>query len=319
MSGTAMMAAIDRYLDYLRRVRGLSEATVVAYRGDLRACAVFSARAGITSPGSLDLATVRRWVRSMGDEGRAATTVNRRLSALKGFLAFLERDGAVEGNVATLVRSLRTPSRLPEALFEEQIERLLAVPGEEFADLRTRTLLELLYSTGCRISELCGADVDELVFSRRALLVHGKGRKDRYVFLGTSALRTLREYLPRRHEYLVARGLTEEKALLVNLRGGRLTPRGAADLIGKRIADAGFERYISPHGFRHSFATHLLNHGADIRVVQEMLGHSKLSTTQVYTHVGVERLRRVYRDAHPHARREDGSVPPEGDTNDVRN
>ncbi|MFP4152181.1 MAG: tyrosine recombinase [Alkalispirochaeta sp.] len=294
---------VTRYIAYLREVRALAEASIKAYENDLRSFTEFAVTRGVESANEVDAATVRRWLRTLTEQGLAATSVNRRLSAIKGFFAFLEELGSHSHNPAAAVRSVRTPRRLPETMFEREMEQLLDFPADDFASLRTRVLLELLYSTGARISELCNANVDDLNIRKRALLVHGKGKKDRYVFLGASAFHHLRAYLPYRHEYLMRRGAVEQKALLVNLRGGRLTPRGAAQIIGKRVTESGLTKYVSPHGFRHSFATHLLNHGADIRIVQEMLGHSSLSTTQVYTHVGMDRLRRVYRNAHPHARR----------------
>ena len=294
---------VVRYLEYQGRVRGMAETTIRAYRTDLDDFVRFATTMDVDRPDAIDGRMLRRWVRDMGDRGLAATSVNRRISAIRGYLAFLEGEGVIPGNPATALRSVRTPKRLPETLFENEIEQLLDVEGDDFAALRLRVLLEGLYSTGARISELCGANVDDLAPRRRALLVHGKGSKDRYVFFGARAFQVLREYLPVRQAFLVRRGLHDQKALLLNLRGGRLTSRGAAGLIVHRLQEAGLGKYISPHGFRHSFATHLLNHGADIRVVQEMLGHSSLSTTQVYTSVGMERLRTIYRDAHPHARR----------------
>lgn len=307
MSESALTTAVGRYLDYQQRVRGMAEASVRAYRTDLEDFARFAAGAGIETPTDIHARTVRRWIRELGDRGLAATSVNRRISALRGFLAFLEREGAIGANPAATVRNVKTPTRLPETMFEHEIETLLDIPGDDFVSLRTRVLLEVLYSTGARISEICGANVDDLALRRKALLVHGKGRKDRYVFFGSRAFAVLRDYLPLRREFLARRGLTEQKALILNLRGGRLTSRGAAGIIVTRLNEAGLGRYLSPHGFRHSFATHLLNNGADIRVVQEMLGHASLSTTQVYTHVGIDRLRTIYRDAHPHARRGRGS------------
>lgn len=302
---------IARYLDYLTTVRGLASASIRAYENDLKSFATFCTDVDVAEVRTVTSQVVRRWVRVLTDQGLAATSVNRRLSALKGFFAFLQRDGSVSANPAQAVRSVRTPQRLPETMFEREIDTLLDTPTKDFPSLRTRVLLELLYSTGARISEICNANVDDLNVRKRAILVHGKGKKDRYVFLGRNAFEYLKTYLSYRHEFLMRRGLAKQKALLVNLRGGRLTPRGAAQIIGKRVTEAGLGKYVTPHGFRHSFATHLLNHGADIRIVQEMLGHSSLSTTQVYTHVGMDRLRRIYRDAHPHARRRMRTVPDE--------
>jgi site-specific recombinase XerD len=304
MSDAATIAAhVDRYLDYQGRVRGMAVTTIRAYRVDLGDFTRFAQAAGTETLDGITARLLRRWVRDMGDRGLAATSVNRRISAIRGFLAFLHREGTLPGNPADVLRSVRTPKRLPETLFESEIDQLLDIEGDDFAVTRTRFLLETLYSTGARISELCNANVDDLVPRRRALLVHGKGSKDRYVFFGARAFGVMRDYLALRQEFLIRRGLHDQKALFVNLRGGRLTSRGAADIIVRRLHESGLGKYLTPHGFRHSFATHLLNHGADIRVVQEMLGHASLSTTQIYTNVGMERLRTIYREAHPHARR----------------
>ncbi len=303
MSTGVLADDVQRYLDYQRTVRGMADTSIRAYHADLRGFLEFAREARISSPHAIDAKLLRRWVREMGDRGLAASSVNRRISAIRGFLGFLAREGAIPGNPAEVLRSVKTPKRLPETLFETEIDTLLQVEGDDFTAARTRFLLEVLYSTGARISELCNANVDDLVPRRRALLVHGKGSKDRYVFFGAGAYAAMKMYLPLRREFLVRRGMQDQKALILNLRGGRLTSRGAADVIIRRLQEAGLGKYLTPHGFRHSFATHLLNHGADIRIVQEMLGHSSLSTTQIYTSVGMERLRTIYRDAHPHARR----------------
>ncbi|MEX2443543.1 MAG: tyrosine-type recombinase/integrase [Alkalispirochaeta sp.] len=303
MSTEVLADEMQRYLDYQRTVRGMADTSIRAYQADLRRFLEFAGEMEIPSATAIDARLLRRWVREMGDRGLAATSVNRRISAIRGFLGFLAREGSIPGNPAEVLRSVKTPKRLPETLFETEIDAVLQVEGDDFAATRTRFLLEALYSTGARISEVCNANVDDLAPRRRALLVHGKGSKDRYVFFGAGAYTAMKAYLPLRQEFLVRRGMQDQKALILNLRGGRLTPRGAAGIIVRRLQESGLGKYLTPHGFRHSFATHLLNHGADIRIVQEMLGHSSLSTTQVYTSVGMERLRTIYRDAHPHARR----------------
>lgn len=302
---TTLGQSVDRYLDYLERVRILSSATVLAYGNDLRSLASYC---GFECEiGDVAIGDVRGWIRSMTESGLSAGTVNRRLSAVKGFFSFLEQQGVVGGNPVESIRSVRTAKRLPATLFEREMETLLDFPTQDLGDHRDKALLEILYSTGARIAELVGADVDDVLFKKRAVLVHGKGSKDRFVFLGDRAYEALGCYLPHRSALVRTRGRHGEKALFLNVRGTRLTTRGAAGIVAKRIERSGLSKYISPHGFRHSFATHLLNHGADIRIVQEMLGHSRLSTTQIYTHVGVDRLRKVYRDAHPHASAVEGS------------
>jgi site-specific recombinase XerD len=166
----------------------------------------------------------------------------------------------------------------------------------------------LLYSTGCRISELVTINLDEIDFKRGRILVHGKGRKDRMVFVGAEARRVLADYLPSRAARLARLGHRDEKALVINANARRITQRGVAGIIQKRVLERGIAKKVSPHTFRHSFATHILDHGADIRVVQELLGHSSLSTTQVYTHLGLGALKRIYEQAHPHAGQAGGTA-----------
>lgn len=300
-----LVESVHRYLEYLERVRILSAATVTAYSNDLKS--LITHCGGEREIGEVVIGDVRRWIRSMTEGGLSAGTVNRRLSAVKGFFSFLEQQGYLSGNPAESIRSVRTAKRLPVTLFEREMETLLDFPTQDLADYRDKAMLEILYSTGARIAELVGSDVDDVIFKKRAILVHGKGAKDRYVFLGDRAYEALSSWLPYRSALVRDRGRHDEKALFLNTRGTRLTTRGAAGIVAKRIERSGLSKYVSPHGFRHSFATHLLNHGADIRIVQEMLGHSRLSTTQVYTHVGMDRLRKVYRDAHPHASAVEGS------------
>lgn len=296
---TTLEQSAQRYLDYLERVRILSNATVLAYGNDLKSLIHHCGSGSDTA--DISVSDIRGWIRGMTDAGLSAGTVNRRLSAVKGFFSFLEQQGLQSGNPAESIRSVRAAKRLPATLFEREMETLLDFSTEGLADYRDKALLEILYSTGARIAELVSADADDVLFKKRAILVHGKGSKDRYVFLGDRAYEALTAWLPYRSALVRDLGRHDEKALFLNVRGGRLTTRGAAGIVARRIEGSGLSKYISPHGFRHSFATHLLNHGADIRIVQEMLGHARLSTTQVYTHVGVDRLRRVYRDAHPHA------------------
>jgi integrase/recombinase XerC/integrase/recombinase XerD len=297
----------DAYLDYLQSVRNLSEASIRAYRGDLAAFSEWLERSSAEER-RIDAALVRRYIAHLTRQNAAVSTVNRALSSLKGYFRFLVRTGRETGSPLESVRGIRKQNHLPGFLFEDEIAELLALEGSDFTHLRDRLILELLYSTGCRISELVMVDLDDIDFKRGRILVHGKGRKDRIVFLGAPARAVLREYLPYRSERLVRRGERNEKALVVNANGRRITQRGVAGIIQKRVIEKGIAKKVSPHTFRHSFATHILDHGADIRVVQELLGHSSLSTTQVYTHLGVGALRRIYEQAHPHAGRPTGTV-----------
>lgn len=289
---------VERYVEYIGAVRGLATATVDAYAGDLGA---FVGCCGEVEVDAVDAAMVRRHVRLLTQEGLAPASINRKLSALKGLFRFAEQAGFAHGNPTTVVRSVKLPGRLPNVLFERETRDLLAGDADDFAAWRDKAVLEILYSTGCRVAELCGMDVDDVAIKRGTVLVHGKGGRDRYVFLGDSAREVTVHYLALRSAFLWRRGVQRQKALILNLRGGRLTTRGASRIVARAGSDAGIEKPLAPHALRHSFATHVLNAGADIRVVQELLGHRRLSTTQVYTHVGLDRLKAVYAQAHPHA------------------
>ena len=300
---TATHAALFRardYLAYLESVRQLSPASVRAYRGDLIAFGLWLERSGLTED-DVDQALARRYIAHLSRQNAAPTTINRVLSSLKGYFRFLVRTGVKSGSAMDGVRGLRRHRRLPTFLFEDEVAALLRVDGADFTSVRDRLILELLYSTGCRISELVTINLDDIDFTGGRVLVHGKGKKDRFVFLGRPAGEALLVYLPVRSARLNRSGLREEKALVLNSNGHRITQRGVAGIIQKRIVEKGIAKKVSPHTFRHSFATHILDRGADIRIVQELLGHSSLSTTQVYTHLGLGQLKKIYDAAHPHA------------------
>ena len=286
---------LQRYLKYLTSVRNLSPATVRAYGVDL---ASFFAWVG--SEQSIDTRAVRAWVSHLARMNIASSSINRKLSALKGYYRFLIRQGLIDASPTDGVRSLRRERTLPDILFEADISTLLAIEGSDFESVRDRLILETLYSTGCRVSELVAICVDDINFKRGNVIAHGKGRKDRLVFMGAPARKVLAEYLPLRAALLRRHGTDSERALFLNRNAGALSARGVALIIDKRVRQAGIVTHTSPHTFRHSFATHVLDHGADIRVVQELLGHAGLSTTQVYTHMGLGKLRKIYAQAHPH-------------------
>ncbi len=292
---------IESYLTYVSTIRNLSDATVAAYAGDLRSFAAWLDREEPESTCvSADTGCLRRYVASLSRRNASVASINRVISTLRGFFRFLVERGVRNDNPTDGVRNLKNGRHLPEFLFGEEIERILGFPGHDFAAVRDRLLLEILYSTGCRISELINVDLSDVRFKRKSILVHGKGRKDRVVFLGGSAHDTLEEYVPLRAALVHSKATTGEQALILNQNGTRLTQRGAAMIIHKRAVDAGLAKKVSPHTFRHSFATHILDAGADIRVVGELLGHANISTTQIYTHVGLGKLKRIYEQAHPH-------------------
>ena len=301
-----MTQYLPTYLNYLRSVRNLSEATVAAYRNDLQALYEW-----LGEEQELDSSSLRRYIAHLSRKKQATSTINRMLSSVKGFYKFLVRQGHADFSPADGLRGLKRSRHLPSFLFEEEAAQLVETPArsadgaerDAFSIARDRVLLEILYSSGCRISELCAVNVSDVDFRRGRMLVHGKGSRDRQVFLGPPARDALQEWLGQRRERLSRLGKSDERALILNSRGGRLSSRGAFEIVRQHTRQAGIQKHVSPHTLRHSFATHVLDNGADIRVVQELLGHARLSTTQVYTHLGLSRLQSVYAQAHPHAQR----------------
>lgn len=300
--------AVADYLVYLQRLRGASERTLQAYRSDLSGFITIAG--GDTAVATIEDRVVRRWLRVLGDRGLTASSVARHLSALRGLFAYLQRERGLSHDPTVTVRAPRRPRGLPRTYFGTEIDRLLDHDEPGFSGARTDALLEVMYSSGARTCEVRSLCVDDLGVggipadrSDLTVRVRGKGARDRYLFLGTAAVAALRRYLPLRATLLCDRNVPEPGYLFLSARGAALSSGGIAYLLDRRRRAAGITRHLSPHGLRHSFATHVLDAGADIRVVQEFLGHSRLSTTQIYTRVGMERLRSAYRDAHPHARR----------------
>jgi tyrosine recombinase XerC len=291
---------LERYLSYLKAVRHLSEHTLKAYRRDLQVFMDFLDARDLSAENA-DAASARAFVGHLSRAGLTSRSINRVLSAVRGYYRFLERVGADAANPFAQVKSLKTDAKLPNFLFEAEMRQLLsASEPHDIWQLRDSLILELLYSTGCRVSELAAASLKDLDLKAATLRVTGKGGKQRLVFIGRPAQRLLREYLQRRKT--VNRGNTEGRAaLLINRRAGRLSVRGIQMIVDRQLSRSQLGKSATPHTFRHSFATHVLRQGADIRVVQELLGHASLSTTQVYTHLDLERLRSVYGSAHPHA------------------
>ena len=299
----------DRYLDYLAVERGLSPHSLAAYRRDLSLYARFLAEAGIAGPlesAPEDLAAFVAWIRdqrSPRGTAYAASTVARTLVSVRGLHKFLVREGLADHDPSTEVTGPRPRRPLPKALTMPQTEALLAAPvGEEPVSLRDRALLEILYAAGLRISELVDLDVDDVDLPSRTVRCLGKGDKQRIVPMGRVAQKAVEAWLVRGRPAL----RPTSPALLVNRRGGRLTRQGGWKILKKHAEAAGLSDAVSPHTLRHSFATHLLDNGADVRVVQELLGHASVNTTQVYTLVSRTRLRAVYEQAHPRALIEEG-------------
>ncbi len=286
------------WLEHLRDVRRLSDATIRSYRRDLAAWSAFLAEYEISEENA-GQSEARSFMARMSTRHMAPATVNRRLSALKGYYEWRRRRLPGTDNPFVGSRTVKKGRHLPGYLTHEEIETFLDFTGDGFAGLRDRTLFELLYSTGCRVGEICSLNVSDVV--RRQVRVRGKGDRERMVFIGARAAEVLDEYLPHRLEHS-AEDPDSRRALILDLRGERLTTRGVYYLIRRYAALTGMAKKVTPHTFRHSFATHVMDEGADIRTVQELLGHASLSTTQIYTHTGIERIKQVYRLSHPHAK-----------------
>ncbi|SLM19452.1 Tyrosine recombinase XerC [uncultured spirochete] len=286
------------YLDYLGAVRGLSPKTVEVYKRDLAHYEVFLEGKDVDEA---DASDIRTFAGTLVMEKRAPASVNRTLSAVRGFYRYRLRFHADAKDPAREVENVPAGRPLPSFLFEEETKIFLdGIDGEGFRDVRDRALLEVMYSTGCRVSELCGMQLARLNLSADSIRVKGKGSKERLVFLCDSAVQAIKRYLPYRAALMRRLGIEEHNKIFINAKGHPLSTRGAEKIVEKRRLQAGIKKHLTPHTFRHSFATHLVAAGADMRVVQEMLGHSSISTTQVYAHVDMERLRRVYEQAHPH-------------------
>jgi integrase/recombinase XerD len=302
----ALAKQLQRFLDHLTVERGLSVHTVAAYRRDLERYAAFLRTRGITDARRVDERAVTAHVAAVSastyGDGKPyrATSVVRALSSVRAFHRFLLRDGKISSDPTAAVIRPKLPRSLPKPLSVDDVSRVLAHPDRSAKGVRDRAVLETLYGAGLRISELVGLDVDDADLEEGSVRVLGKGGKERDVPIGRYARDAISAYLTRvRPQIVTARS---RSALFLNLRGGRLTRQGCTGIVRQHAAGAGIRTKVSPHTFRHSFATHLLEGGADVRVVQELLGHASVATTQVYTLVTREHLREVYFTSHPRAR-----------------
>jgi len=310
--------AVREYLDHLAVERGVAANTLSSYRRDLGRYLDYLAGCGITSLPAVDAGTVSGFLAHLreGDDAHpplSASSAARAVIAVRGLHRFALRDGLVEVDVAREVRPAAPPRRLPKAITVDEVERLLDAAGYAGTALalRDRALLELLYGTGARISEAVGLDVDDLQLAEArgpgsgadsSVLLSGKGGKQRQVPVGSYAADALSAYLVRARPQLAAAGAVGTPRLFLNARGGPLSRQSAWVVLRTAAEKAGLTAHISPHTLRHSFATHLMEGGADVRVVQELLGHASVTTTQIYTLVTVDTLREVYAGAHPRAR-----------------
>jgi integrase/recombinase XerC len=291
--------AIEAFVRHLDRERNASAHTRRAYRKDLEQFLAHAREqlAREVAPADIDHLLIRSFLARLHERGLKKASAARKLAALRTFFRYLCREGVLETNPARALLSPRTERRIPVHLEEHEIASLLDVPGEGLGPARARAILELFYATGIRCGELVGLDVDDVDMDTRMVRVLGKGRKERVVPFGRPAGEALRRYADHRRATMPRSG-----ALFVNKRGGRLTDRYVRYIVAERLLQMAASRRISPHALRHSFATHLLERGADLRAIQELLGHASLSTTQRYTHVNARHILDVYRKTHPRAR-----------------
>ncbi|MCW2544706.1 MAG: integrase [Frankiales bacterium] len=296
---SSFRAALADFAQHLALEQNRSPHTVRAYTGDLVSLLTHASRLGVTEPAELDLAVLRSWLARLRTTGGSRATLARRGSAARTFTAWAHRRGLMPMDPGLSLASPKGRRTLPEVLKADEAIRLVEVEGDAVQDLRDRALLELLYATAIRVSELCGLDIDDVDDHRRVIRVLGKGRKERSVPYGVPAQAAIDRWLHEgRPQWVKA---SSGPALLLGARGARLDPRGARAVVHARLSAVPGAPDMGPHGLRHTAATHLLEGGADLRSVQELLGHATLATTQIYTHVSVERLRTSYERAHPRA------------------
>lgn len=294
---------IEQFLVHLRLGKRSSQATLKAYGTDLRGFAAWLATRGTTldQVGRLEL---RRYLVELEEQQLKATSIQRKLASLRSFYGWMQQEGHVQKDPARLVKGPRAPRRVPRFLTLPEVDALLAQPFDDgWQGCRDRAILEVLYSTGCRVSECASMTLRTVDLDEGIVRVTGKGDKQRLAMLGKAARGAIEHWLPHRSRLLADNRQRAVTALFVNRFGRPLSSRWVFETVVARARTAGLQVHLTPHGLRHSFATHLLDRGADLRTVQELLGHARLVTTEIYTHVSVGRLRDVYDRAHPQGRR----------------
>ncbi len=287
---------IDKFLNYLNIEKNYSAHTITNYKADLEEFKNFlvSGKDEGSDIKAIDYFFLRKFLSRLSEKNLSKRTLSRKISTLKSFFKFLLREGIISSNPAAVLIYPRLEKPLPKFLTEQEIKKILDLPqADNLLNLRNKAILEFLYSTGARASEAVSLKISDLDLIGGVAKVKGKGRKERLLVLGEPAINSLKEYLDKRSD--------KNEALFINKNKKALSDRGLRDIIYNYIKKAALSFKVSPHAFRHSFATHLLNRGADLRSVQELLGHSSIATTQVYTHLNMESLKKVYQKAHPRA------------------
>jgi tyrosine recombinase XerC len=292
-----MRKELGQFLDFLQHEKNASPHTVASYRRDLSQLAAYLEEKKIVLK-KIDVVILRGFLARLHEKKNKKSTVARKLAAIRSFLQFCMSKKWLEENAAKVVATPKQERHVPSFLSEDEMAKFLDLPrSDNPLDLRDRALLEVLYASGLRVSELVGANLDDLNFSDRLIRVRGKGKKERIVPFGRKAEESLALYIRARPK--INKGQIEGDAIFLNFRGERLTTRSVERIVDKYLQLTAIQREISPHSLRHSFASHLLSHGADLRMIQELLGHESLSTTQKYTHLDLKHLLEVYQKSHP--------------------
>lgn len=301
-TGSVGNEEFEAYIAYLQRVRGLSENSLSAYRRDLLQFADFLERSGIEELSSVNHRALRRFLANQHTRGYARSTVARRCACIRAFFHFLTEKGVIESDPSTTLTFPVKGRVLPRFLTETEMEKVVdGNPHPEGVELRDRAIIELLYATGIRVSELCGLTVDDIDVDAGTCRVIGKGNRERVALIGKPARSALIEYMENCRSTLAESGNNPQDILFLGIRGAPINPRQVRRIVEREVVRFAGVEGVSPHAIRHSFATHLLINGADLRSVQELLGHKNISTTQVYTHVSGAEIRKAYDSSHPRA------------------
>lgn len=293
---------LNMFIQYLQIEKDFSPYTVEFYTKDIKNFFLFMNEQGIEHVENVEYFDVRLYLTKLYNDKLSRKSVARKISSLRSFFKFLLKEKIIQENPFSYVSIPKIEKRLPDFFYEEEIRELFkACAGDTPLDQRNQVILEILYGTGIRVSELCNIRLQDIDLDLSVILIHGKGKKLRYVPFGSFAQDALVRYLQDGRKKILKNSKQDHEFLLVNYRGGKLTPRGVATILNQIIEKSSLHGNIHPHKLRHTFATHLLNNGADMRIVQELLGHENLSTTQVYTHVTKGYLRNIYMNHHPRA------------------
>ncbi|WP_186577692.1 tyrosine recombinase XerC [Aquibacillus kalidii] len=302
------MKNVDRlnqlFLEYLQIEKNASSYTITYYMKDLESFVQFLLGEGITEIDDIDYQVVRLFLTSLYEKKLSRRSVSRKLSSLRTFYKFMEREGYLHSNPFLNISLPKAEQPVPDFLYTQELEKLFQVSDQsEPIGQRNQAILELLYATGIRISECVGLKMNDIDFSMNTALVTGKGRKERYVPFGSFSENALKLYIQDGRNILLNKAKFNHEAIFLNARGNPLSARGVRLILDKMVKDAAITVKLHPHKLRHTFATHMLNEGADLRVVQELLGHEHLSSTQIYTHVTKDHLRKIYMNSHPRAQK----------------